>query len=55
VQRAGVGAYYSPVSALDAYDIVVHLPHVTGADPDEAALVCSPQEVRDVFSHYTSQ
>ncbi|MFI6743890.1 erythromycin esterase family protein [Nonomuraea sp. NPDC050451] len=55
VQRAGVGAYYSPVSALDAYDIVVHLPHVTGADPDEAALACSPQEVRDVFSHYKSQ
>ncbi|MET9248926.1 erythromycin esterase family protein [Nonomuraea sp. NPDC003709] len=55
VQRAGVGAYYSPVSALDAYDIVVHLPHVTGADPDQAALACSPQEVRDVFSHYKPQ
>ncbi|MEV0611845.1 erythromycin esterase family protein [Nonomuraea sp. NPDC050404] len=50
VQRAGLGAYYSPVSALEAYDIVVHLPHVTGADPDEAALACSPQEVREVFS-----
>lgn len=52
VQRAGLGAFYAPVSALDAYDIVVHLPHVTGADPDETALACSPQEVREVFSHY---
>ncbi|MEU6717452.1 erythromycin esterase family protein [Nonomuraea sp. NPDC046802] len=55
VQRAGLGEHYSPVSAMDAYDIVVHLPHVMGADPDEAALACSPQEVREVFSHYKPQ
>ncbi|MEV0995200.1 hypothetical protein [Nonomuraea sp. NPDC050202] len=40
------------MSPLDAYDLVVHLPHVTGAEPDESALACSPQEVREVFSHY---
>ncbi|MEV4222053.1 erythromycin esterase family protein [Nonomuraea sp. NPDC049725] len=53
-QRAGLGAFYAPVNALEAYDIVVHLPHVTGADPDEAALACSPPEVREVFSRYAS-
>jgi erythromycin esterase len=43
------------VSPLDAYDLVVHLPHVTGAEPGESALACSPQEVREVFSHYKPQ
>ncbi|MDF5751227.1 erythromycin esterase family protein [Spongiactinospora sp. TRM90649] len=52
VQRAGLGEHYSPVRALDAYDVLVHLPHVTGADPDKAALACSPPEVREVFSAY---
>ncbi|NRQ37537.1 erythromycin esterase family protein [Nonomuraea sp. NN258] len=52
VQRAGLGAFYAPVNALDAYDLVVHLPHVTAAEPDESALACSPREVREVFSHY---
>ncbi|MFD0472220.1 erythromycin esterase family protein [Nonomuraea thailandensis] len=55
VQRAGFGTFHAPVSPLDAYDLVVHLPHVTGADPDETALACSPQEVREVFSHYKPQ
>ncbi|MFI6298986.1 erythromycin esterase family protein [Nonomuraea sp. NPDC050790] len=50
VQRAGLGEYYAPVNAAQAYDIVVHVPHVTGADPDEAALACAPQEVRELFS-----
>ncbi|MFI0423993.1 erythromycin esterase family protein [Spongiactinospora sp. 9N601] len=49
-QRAGLGAFYAPVNALNAYDILIHLPHVTAADPDEAALACSPQEVREAFS-----
>ncbi|MFI6906186.1 erythromycin esterase family protein [Nonomuraea sp. NPDC050394] len=55
VQRGGVGAFYAPVNALDAYDIAIHLPHVTGADPDETALACSPLEVREAFSHYKPQ
>ncbi|AQZ60502.1 Erythromycin esterase type I [[Actinomadura] parvosata subsp. kistnae] len=52
VQRAGNGPHHSPISALDAYDLVLHLPHVTAADPDEAALAASPEEVREIFSHY---
>ncbi|MFB4264791.1 erythromycin esterase family protein [Nonomuraea sp. GTA35] len=55
VQRAGFGSFHAPVSPLDAYDLVVHLPHVTGAEPDESALACSPPEVREVFSHYKPQ
>ncbi|HEV8528464.1 MAG TPA: erythromycin esterase family protein [Actinomycetes bacterium] len=47
------GAFYSDLSPLDAYDAIVHLPHVTAAEPDPAALACSPQDVREVFSHWT--
>ncbi|GII94041.1 erythromycin esterase family protein [Sinosporangium siamense] len=49
-QRAGVGAFYSEQSPLDAYDIVVHLPHVTEAAPAGAALSYSPDDVRQAFS-----
>ncbi|WP_345147494.1 hypothetical protein [Nonomuraea rubra] len=55
VQRAGFGSFHAPVSPLDAYDLVVYLPHVTGAEPAETALACSPQEVRKVFSAYKPQ
>jgi erythromycin esterase len=47
------GAFYSDLSPLDAYDVIVHLPHVTAAEPDPAALACSPRDVREVFSHWT--
>ena len=49
------GAFYSDLSPLDAYDVIVHLPHVTAADPDPAALACSPRDVQEVFSHWTPQ
>ncbi len=49
------GAFYSDLSPLDAYDVIVHLPHVTAAEPDPAALACSPRDVREVFSHWTPQ
>ncbi|TYB68832.1 erythromycin esterase family protein [Nonomuraea sp. PA05] len=55
VYRAGLGENYAPISPMDAFDVVVHLPRVTGADPDEAAVACSPEEVREVFSHYKPQ
>ena len=51
-QRAGLGTFYSDQSPLDAFDIIVHLPHVTAAEPDLAALAHSPQDVRKVFSQY---
>lgn len=49
VSRQRFGAHYSDLSPLDAYDVIVHLPHVTPAEPDEAALAHSPEEVRKAF------
>ncbi|MEU4303468.1 erythromycin esterase family protein [Kitasatospora aureofaciens] len=54
-QRAGIGTFYSDVSPLDAYDVIVHLSHVTAAEPDPAALAHSPHDVQEVFSHWKPQ
>ncbi|MDH6110283.1 erythromycin esterase [Kitasatospora sp. MAP12-15] len=54
-QRAGIGTFYSDVSPLDAYDVIVHLPHVTAAEPDPAALAHSPHDVQEVFAHWKPQ
>ena len=51
-QRAGIGSYYSDQSPLDAFDIVIHLPHVTAAEPDQVALAHSPDDVREAFSRW---
>ncbi|MET9343013.1 erythromycin esterase family protein [Nonomuraea sp. NPDC003804] len=48
-QRAGIGAFYSGQRPLDAFDVVVHLPHVTAAEPDAAALDHAPEDVRRAF------
>jgi erythromycin esterase len=40
------------VSPLDAYDIIVHLPRVTPAEPDQAALAHAPHEVQAAFSRW---
>ncbi|SEF89164.1 erythromycin esterase [Nonomuraea solani] len=47
------GGFSSEVRPLDAYDLVVHLPHVTPAHPDPAALACAPAEVREAFAAFT--
>jgi erythromycin esterase len=52
VSQQRYGAYYSEVSPLDAYDVVVHLPHVTPADADESALACAPRDVQEAFSQW---
>ncbi|MDP9868425.1 MULTISPECIES: erythromycin esterase family protein [Streptosporangium] len=51
-QRAGNGTSYSDLSPLDAFDIVVHLPYVTAAEPDAAALAHSPRDVQEAFSRW---
>ena len=43
------GAYYSPIDAAQAYDVLVHLPVVTAATPDPEAVAASPAEVRKAF------
>jgi erythromycin esterase len=46
------GAFYSGQSPLDAYDVIVHLPRVTPAEPDPAALASSPPDVQAPFSQW---
>jgi len=45
-----IGSSYSEVNALTAYDIVIHLPHVTPAAPDRDALDHAPGDVQEAFS-----
>ncbi len=52
VRRQRFGNDYGEVSPLDAFDVVVHVPHVTPAEPDHAALADSPSEVQEVFSRW---
>jgi erythromycin esterase len=52
VSRQRYGALYSDLSPLDAFDLVVHLPHVTPADPDRAALAHAPRDVQEAFSQW---
>ncbi|MFE3186668.1 erythromycin esterase family protein [Streptomyces violascens] len=53
VTEQRLGTLYSDVRPLDAYDVIVHLPQVTSAEPDRTALACSPIEVRQTFSQWT--
>ncbi len=48
--RQRYGTYYSDQSALDAYDILIHLPQVTAAEPDPAAVASAPRDVQEPFS-----
>ena len=52
VSRQRSGTFYTDLSPLDAYDLVIHLPHVTAAEPDTAAIGCSPLDVQEAFSHW---
>jgi erythromycin esterase len=52
VSEQRYGTLYSGLSPLDAFDVVVHLPHVTPADPDRAALTQAPRDVREAFSRW---
>lgn len=50
-----LGAHYCELSALDACDVVVHLPHVTAADPDPAVLAHAAPEEQEAFSRWTGR
>ncbi len=54
-QRFRMGTFYSEQSPPDAYDLVVHLPHVTPADPDDDALAAAPRDVQEPFSRWKRQ
>jgi len=55
VSQQRFGTFYSDLSPLDAYDVIVHLPRVTAAEPDHDALVNSHHEVQEMFSHWKSR
>lgn len=42
VTQQRIGNLYLDLNPLDAFDLVVHLPQVTAAEPDPGALTCSP-------------
>ncbi|PRY02440.1 erythromycin esterase family protein [Allonocardiopsis opalescens] len=44
------GGYYAEADAIAAFDAIVHLPRVTAAEPDRAALAHAPAEVQEAFS-----
>ncbi|MCP2257160.1 erythromycin esterase [Streptoalloteichus tenebrarius] len=50
VSEQRLSTFYCEISPLDAYDAVIHLPHVTAADPDDDALAHSPEDVREAFA-----
>ncbi|WP_026423774.1 erythromycin esterase family protein [Actinokineospora inagensis] len=50
--RQRYGSFYADLDPLAAYDVIVHLPHVTGAEPDADALTHSPDDVRKAFSRW---
>jgi erythromycin esterase len=52
VSQQRFGTFYADLSPLDAYDVIVHLPHVTAAEPDHDALVNTAHEVQEVFSQW---
>lgn len=50
VTQQRYGTVHVGQSPLDAYDVLVHLPEVTAAEPDEDAVAHSPDEVQRAFS-----
>jgi erythromycin esterase len=44
--RQRFGGFYSEQNPLDAFDAIVHIPHLTAATPDPDALAASHAEVR---------
>ncbi len=52
VTEQRMGSFYSGVNALDAFDVLVHVPTVSPAEPDRDALTYAPREVREMFAKW---
>lgn len=52
VSRQRGSAIYRDIQPLDAFDIIVHIPHVTAAEPDRAALTYAPYDVQEGFARW---
>jgi erythromycin esterase len=48
--RLRAGALTTEVDPIEGYDLLIHLPHVTAADPDPEAVAASPEDVRTAFA-----
>lgn len=49
------GSFYADLDPSTAYDLIVHLPRVTAAEPDPAAITCSAPEVREAFARWATR
>ncbi|MGI5205116.1 erythromycin esterase family protein [Spirillospora sp. CA-108201] len=52
--RAGNGPFYADIAPLHAFDLLIHLPQLTPATPDPAALAHAPDDVQRPFTHWAS-
>lgn len=48
--RQRYGSFYSEQNPLDAFDAVIHVPHVGAAELDPAVVAASPADVREALS-----
>lgn len=52
VTEQRIGAYYGSIDPMAAYDLIAHLPWVSGAEPDEDAVANAPSDVREAVASY---
>jgi erythromycin esterase len=50
--RQRFGTYYAEQDHADAYDLLIHLPHVSAALPDQAAVAAASEEERRIFARW---
>ncbi|MBF6327246.1 erythromycin esterase family protein [Nocardia transvalensis] len=53
--RYRMGNWYLDVNPVQAFDIVIHLPSATPAEPDPEAIAEAPQEVQQPFSAWRAR
>lgn len=51
-QRGGDGKTPTHLTPAEAFDVLIHLPQVTAAEPDAEAVAASPEDVRKAFTHW---
>ncbi|WP_410655741.1 erythromycin esterase family protein [Amycolatopsis sp. lyj-112] len=52
VAEQRMGSFYSGVNALEAFDILIHVPRVSPAEADRDTLTHAPREVQEVFAKW---
>jgi erythromycin esterase len=49
------GSFYSVQNPLDAFDVLVHVPHVGTAEPDCEAIAASPSDVQEIVGRWLNR